>query len=195
MPADTGMGFVVVTHQHPGHTSLLPELLGKCTDLKVVPATDGLRVKPNCVYVGPPDGQLAIVNSFLHRRETSEKREAPRLPIDYFFRSLAEDHKEKAICIILSGTGTDGTLGLKAIKGESGMGWFSRYSRRNILECSAVRWLRDSPTSSYRHQTWRSNLWLTHAGLTWPQVRGICSSRLSGTDAENLHVIAAADRA
>jgi two-component system, chemotaxis family, CheB/CheR fusion protein len=121
MPADTGMGFVVVTHQHPGHTSLLPELLGKCTDLKVVPATDGLRVKPNCGYVGPPDGQLAIVNSFLHLRETSEKREAPRLPIDYFFRSLAEDHKEKAICIILSGTGTDGTLGLKAIKGESGM--------------------------------------------------------------------------
>lgn len=120
MPADTGMGFVVVTHQHPGHTSLLPELLEKCTDLKVVAATDGLKIKPNCVYIGPPGGQLAIVDGVLHRMETG-KAEAPRLPIDYFFRSLAEDQKEKAICIILSGTGTDGTLGLKAIKGESGM--------------------------------------------------------------------------
>jgi len=121
MPADTGMAFVVVTHQHPGHTSLLPELLGKCTALEVVQATDGLKVNANRVYVGPPGGQLAIVDGVLHRVETVDKTEAPRLPIDYFFRSLAEDQKEKAICIILSGTGTDGTLGLKAIKGESGM--------------------------------------------------------------------------
>jgi two-component system, chemotaxis family, CheB/CheR fusion protein len=121
MPADTGMAFVVVTHQHPGHTSLLPELLGKCTALEVVQATDGLKVNANRVYVGPPGGQLAIVDGVLHRVETTDKTEAPRLPIDYFFRSLASDQKDKAICIILSGTGTDGTLGLKAIKGESGM--------------------------------------------------------------------------
>jgi len=121
MPDDTGMAFVVVTHQHPGHTSLLPELLGKSTDLKVVQATDGLKVKPNCVYIGPPGGQLAILEGVLHRVETTGTTDSPKLPIDYFFRSLAEDQKEKAICIILSGTGTDGTLGLKAIKGESGM--------------------------------------------------------------------------
>src|SRR5262245_10178784 len=120
MPADTGMAFVVVTHQHPGHTSLLPELLGRNTDLPVVEARDGQVVEPDYVYVGPPGGHLAIMNGALHRMETG-KQEAPRLPIDYFFRSLANDQKEKAICIILSGTGTDGTLGLKAIKGESGM--------------------------------------------------------------------------
>ncbi|MGE5303065.1 MAG: chemotaxis protein CheB [Alphaproteobacteria bacterium] len=120
MPAQTGMAFVVVTHQHPGHTSLLPELLGRSTKLKVVEARDGLNIEPNHVYVGPPGGHLAIYDGTLHRMETS-KGEAPKLPIDYFFRSLAEDQHERAICIVLSGTGTDGTLGLKAIKGESGM--------------------------------------------------------------------------
>jgi two-component system CheB/CheR fusion protein len=120
MPTNTGMAFVVVTHQHPSHTSMLPELLAKSTDLSVVEATDGLRVEPNHVYVGPPGGQLAILGGVLHRMEMVSK-EAPHLPIDYFFRSLAQDLKERAICIILSGTGTDGTLGLKAIKGESGM--------------------------------------------------------------------------
>jgi len=121
IPAETGMGFVVITHQHPGHTSLLPDLLRKCTDLTIVSATDGLKVKPNCVYIGLPGGQLAMVNGVLHRIETFDKTEAPRLPIDYFFRSLAEDQKDRAICVILSGAGTDGTLGLKAIKGEAGM--------------------------------------------------------------------------
>ena len=120
MPNDTGMAFVVITHQHPGHTSLLPELLGKITHLKVHQAADGLKVEPNHVYVSPPGGHLAILGGKLHRMET-EKKEAPHLPIDYFFRSLAVDQKDKAICIVLSGTGTDGTLGLKAVKGESGM--------------------------------------------------------------------------
>ena len=120
MPADTGMAFVVLTHQHPGHTSLLPELLGKETEMPVVEAADGTTLEPNHVYVGPPGGHLAILNGTLHRMETDEEN-SPRLPIDYFFRSLAEDQQERAICIVLSGTGTDGTLGLKAIKGESGM--------------------------------------------------------------------------
>ena len=120
MPDDTGMAFVVVTHQHPGHTSLLPELLGRSTKLAVDAARDDLKVEPNHVYVGPPGGHLAIYNGTLQRMETG-KWEAPKLPIDYFFRSLAEDQHERAIGIILSGTGTDGTIGLKAIKGESGM--------------------------------------------------------------------------
>ena len=120
MPKNTGMAFVVVTHQHPGHTSLLPELLGKITEMKVVQAADRMQVELNRVYVSPPGGCLAILNGTLHRMEM-ETREAPHLPIDYFLRSLAADQKEKAVCIILSGTGTDGTLGLKAIKGASGM--------------------------------------------------------------------------
>lgn len=120
MPADTGMAFVVITHQLPGHTSLLPELLGKITALKVIQAADGMKVEPNCVYVSPPGGCLAILQGSLHRME-AEKQESPHLPIDYFLRSLAADARDKAICVILSGTGTDGTLGLKAIKGDSGM--------------------------------------------------------------------------
>jgi two-component system CheB/CheR fusion protein len=120
MPSDTGMAFVIVTHQHPGHTSMLPDLLGKETEMPVVEAANGLHVEPNHVYVGPPGGHLAILNGTLQRMETG-KEAAPKLPIDYFFRSLAEDQRERAICIILSGTGTDGTIGLKAIKGESGM--------------------------------------------------------------------------
>jgi two-component system, chemotaxis family, CheB/CheR fusion protein len=119
MPANTGMAFVVVSHLHPGHTSMLPELLGKATRLPVVEASDGLRVKPDHVYVSPAGGHLAILNGILHRMETDSKQ--IHLPIDYFLRSLATDQKEKAVCIILSGTGTDGTLGLKAVKAELGM--------------------------------------------------------------------------
>lgn len=120
MPVDTGMAFVVVTHQHPGHTSLLPEILGKTTRLPVVEARDAQRLQPNHVYLSPPGGTLAVLHGTLHRMEQDAKR-SPHLPIDSFLRSLAADQKEKAICIILSGTGADGTLGLKAIKGESGM--------------------------------------------------------------------------
>ncbi|MCX6926425.1 MAG: PAS domain-containing protein, partial [Verrucomicrobia bacterium] len=117
---DCGMAFVVVTHQHPGHTSLLPELLRKCTRMRVTVAADGLTVEPGCVYMSPPEGYLAILNGTLHLMEPDESGSL-RLPIDYFFRSLAEDQREKAIVIVLSGTGSDGTLGLKAVKGAAGM--------------------------------------------------------------------------
>ena len=120
MPLDTGMALIVVTHQHPGHVSLLPELLGKITAIPVQAVTDGLKVEPNRIYVSPPGGVLSILGGVLHRLD-AQKKESPHLPIDYFLRSLAADQKDRAICIILSGTGTDGTLGLRAIKGESGM--------------------------------------------------------------------------
>ena len=120
LPPDCGLGFVVVTHQHPGHTSLLPELLGKCTRMRVKLAADGTVVEPNTVYLSLPEGYLAILHGTLHIMEPDETG-LLRLPIDYFFRSLADDQKEKAIGIVLSGTGTDGTLGLKAIKGATGM--------------------------------------------------------------------------
>lgn len=120
MPADTGMAFVVVTHLHPTHKSLLPELLGRCTSLPVVEAADGVKVEPNRVYVAPPGSMLAILGARLQRMDLPVAP-APRLPIDYFLRSLADDQGERAICVILSGTGTDGTLGLRAVKGGSGM--------------------------------------------------------------------------
>ncbi len=120
MPADMGMAFVVVTHLHPGHASMLPELLGKTTVLPVLEVRDGMKVEVNRVYVEPPGGQVEIRGGRLHRIDVGIQ-ESPHLPIDHFFRSLADDQKENAICIILSGTGSDGTLGLRAIKGESGM--------------------------------------------------------------------------
>lgn len=119
LPPDTGMAFVIVTHQHPQHHSLLPELLARETKMSVVPASDGTEVKPNHVYVGTPGGYLAIHHGTLQR---IEDQAAPfRLPIDSFFRSLAADQKERAVCIVLSGTGSDGTEGLKAIKGAAGI--------------------------------------------------------------------------
>lgn len=122
MPFDSGISFVIFTHQHPGHKSLLAELLGKHTKMPVVEAIDGIKLEPNCVYVGPPNVNLALLNGSLHVMNTKEDKNARvPLPIDYFFRSLAADQQDRAICIVLSGTGTDGTIGLKAIKEVSGM--------------------------------------------------------------------------
>ena len=120
VPPDCGLAFVVVTHLHPGHVSLLPQLLGKCTRMPVVTATDGVLVEPNTVYMSLPESYLAILHGTLHIMQPDEAG-LLRLPIDYFFRSLAEDQKERAVGIILSGTGTDGTIGLKAIKGAAGL--------------------------------------------------------------------------
>jgi two-component system CheB/CheR fusion protein len=120
MPPSSGMAFVVVSHQHAGHVSLLPSLLSKCTAMPVVEVTDGMEVKANRVYMAPGGTSLAILHGTLHLMERPSQERVP-LPIDYFFRSLAEDQKQRAVGIILSGTGTDGTLGLRAIKAESGL--------------------------------------------------------------------------
>lgn len=120
MPPDSGLAFVVVPHQHPGHVSLLPGLLQKCTRMRIVEVVDNLQVEPNTVYLALAGINLAIFNGTLHLLDI-EPHAGVHLPIDYFFRSLAEDQKHQAIGIVLSGTGSDGTLGLKAIKGESGM--------------------------------------------------------------------------
>lgn len=120
MPPASGMAFVVVSHQHAGHVSLLPGLLGKCTAMPVVEAKDGMKVEPNGVYMAPGGTNLAILHGILHLMEPPAQDRVP-LPIDYFFRSLAEDQKQRAVGIVLSGTGSDGTVGLRAIKAESGM--------------------------------------------------------------------------
>ena len=120
MPPKSGLAFVVVPHQHPGHISLLPGLLQKCTTMRILEVVDNMRVEPNTVYLALAGTNLAIFNGTLHLLDI-EPHTGVHLPIDYFFRSLAEDQKHQAIGIVLSGTGSDGTLGLKAIKGESGM--------------------------------------------------------------------------
>lgn len=120
MPSTSGMAFVLVSHLDPTHVSILPELLKKRTKMKVMQIEDGHKIEPNHVYVIPPNKDLNILNGVLYLMELPLPR-GLNLPIDNFFRSLAKDQGGNAICIILSGTGTDGTLGVKEIKGEIGM--------------------------------------------------------------------------
>jgi two-component system CheB/CheR fusion protein len=116
----TGTAFVVVQHLDPDHKSILIDLIRQYTRMEVVQAKDGAELKPDFVYVIPPNRDLAVDGCRLRLFEPEVPR-GMRLPIDFFLRSLAGELRERAICIILSGTGTDGTLGLKAVKGEGGM--------------------------------------------------------------------------
>ena len=120
MPADTGMAFVLVSHLDPTHKALLAELLQRVTDHEGPSGDDGMKVQPNSVYVIPPNKDMSIMHGTLQLLEPSMPR-GFRMPIDFFFRHLADDQREKSIGIILSGMGTDGTLGLKAIKEKMGM--------------------------------------------------------------------------
>ena len=120
MPADSGIAFVLVSHLDPTHKALLAELLQRVTDMLVIQVTDGMKVLPNSVYVIPPNRDMSIMHGTLQLLEPSMPR-GFRMPIDFFFRHLADDQKEKSIGIILSGMGTDGTLGLKAIKEKKGL--------------------------------------------------------------------------
>jgi two-component system, chemotaxis family, CheB/CheR fusion protein len=122
MPADTepGMAFVLVQHLAPDHKSILTELVRRYTRMQVFEVEDGMKVEPNCAYIIPPGHDMALFNGTLQLLEPSAPR-GHRLPIDFFFRSLAQDQKERAISVVLSGTGSDGTLGVRAIKGEGGM--------------------------------------------------------------------------
>jgi two-component system CheB/CheR fusion protein len=119
-PKNMGMAFVIVQHLDPTHKSLMVQLLGSHTDMPVSEVEDKTKVLPNNVYIIPPNKDMAIFNGVLHLMEPSAAR-GFRKPIDFFFKSLAEDQREKAIGIILSGTGTEGTLGLKDIKGQGGL--------------------------------------------------------------------------
>ena len=118
--ADCGMAFVVVQHLDPAHASLLPELLRRISPMRVTEIENGMAVTANCVYVIPPNKDLAIHRSVLSLLDPAAPR-GLRLPIDFFLRALADDQKEKAIGVILSGMGSDGVLGLGAIKERSGL--------------------------------------------------------------------------
>ncbi len=122
MPFDTAspMAFVLVQHLAPDHKSILSELIGRYTQMKVFEVEDGMIVRPNCAYIIPPGHDMAFFNGSLQLLEQSTVR-GQRLPIDFLFRSLADDQKERSIGIVLSGTASDGTLGVRAIKGEGGM--------------------------------------------------------------------------
>ena len=120
MPPDSNMAFVVIQHLSPQHKSIMASLLEKHTRMSVKEIKDATSLEPNCVYLNPPNKNVAVFNRVLHLMEPV-KTSAINMPIDFFFKSLSEDQHENAIGIILSGTASDGTLGIKAIKGEGGM--------------------------------------------------------------------------
>ena len=120
LPLDTGMGFVLVQHLDPEHESALTQILSRATSLPVCDVTNNQPVQPNHVYIIPPDTNLSIAEGNL-KLQPRPKTRTPHRPIDSFFESLAADHGERAIGVVLSGTASDGTLGLEAIKVEGGI--------------------------------------------------------------------------
>lgn len=122
MPPDVepGMAFVLVQHLAPDHKSILADLIRRYTRMQVFEVVDGMPVQPNCAYIIPPNHDMALMNGALQLLEPGTQR-GLRLSIDFFFRSLADDQRERAIGIVLSGTGSDGALGVRAIKAEGGM--------------------------------------------------------------------------
>lgn len=121
MPSDSGVAFVVVQHLSPDHKSLMVELLSKHTSMAVRRAEDGMSVERNSVYLIPPNHNLRMFHGRLLLSEQQRDLRGINLPIDIFLRSMAEDQGDKAIAIILSGTGSDGTSGIRAIKEGLGM--------------------------------------------------------------------------
>jgi len=120
IPKDNGMAFVVIQHLDPTHVGIMPELLQRISPMKVLQASDRLKINPNCIYVIPPNKSMSMLNGTLYLFDPVETR-GLRLPIDVFLRSLASDRQEKSIGVILSGMGSDGSLGLKAIKEVNGI--------------------------------------------------------------------------
>ncbi len=120
VPEASGMAFVVVQHLDPTHKGVMAELLQRTTAMKVVQVRDRQRVNPDCVYVIPPNRDMSLLHGVLHLFEPTAPR-GLRLPIDFFFRSLAVDRRERSIGVILSGMGADGTAGSRAIKEAVGL--------------------------------------------------------------------------
>ena len=121
MPVDTGMAFIHVQHLDPQHKSMMAELLKSATRMSVREASDGMLIEANCVYIGPPNRDVAIADGAIHLVEQQIEGHRVRLPIDFFFRSLARERGDRAIGVILSGAGGDGALGIRAIKGGGGI--------------------------------------------------------------------------
>lgn len=120
MPPNTGLVLIVVVHLDPAHESLMPELLAKSTALTVEQARDRQPLESDHAYIIPPNRTLTLDQGLIRVREVADRR-GLRGTIDHFFRSLAEGQHDKAVAIVLSGTGTEGTLGAQAVKAEGGM--------------------------------------------------------------------------
>ncbi|HEX6271701.1 MAG TPA: chemotaxis protein CheB, partial [Polyangiaceae bacterium] len=121
LPPDSGMAFVFIQHLDPKQPSLLGEALGRITEMAVSQPEDRTPVEPNHVYVIPPDADIALDQGLLTLVPRTADSRRPHLPIDFFFRSLAAVRGSHAIGVVLSGNASDGTEGLRAIKGENGI--------------------------------------------------------------------------
>ena len=120
VPPASGLAFVIVQHLDPTHECIMAELLQRITPMKVIEVQEHTRIQPDCVYVIPPNRDLSVLRGVLHLLEPAAPR-GLRLPVDFFFQSLAADLKERAVGVILSGMGTDGSYGLRAIKEQAGL--------------------------------------------------------------------------
>jgi two-component system CheB/CheR fusion protein len=120
VPEKCGLTFIVIQHLDPTQKGMLPELLQRVTRMKVLQVKDKMTLKSDCVYVIPPNYSMSILKRILYLFEPIEAR-GLRLPIDFFFHSLADDQKERSIGIILSGMGSDGTSGIRNIKEKNGI--------------------------------------------------------------------------
>ncbi len=116
---NSGMAYIVIQHLDPTHKGMFPELLQRISKMRVFQVKDRMAVKPNCVYVIPPNKTMSIIKGVLHLYKPVEAR-GMRLPIDFFLHSLANDRKERAVGLILSGMGSDGSIGIRAIKENNG---------------------------------------------------------------------------
>jgi len=117
---DSGMAFVLIQHLDPTHESMMAPLLGSHTSMQVLQATDGMTIERDHVYVIPPRAYLSIKDGSL-RLSVPRERHGARMPLDFFLTSLAEEYGARAVCVILSGTGADGSLGLKTVKEKGGL--------------------------------------------------------------------------
>jgi len=120
VPEKSGMAYIVVQHLDPNHKGMLPELLQRISKMQVSQVKDHTVVRPNCIYVIPPNKTMSILKGVLNLHKPVEAR-GQRLPIDFFLSSLAEDRKKLAVGIILSGMGSDGSLGVRVIKEKDGI--------------------------------------------------------------------------
>jgi two-component system CheB/CheR fusion protein len=120
MPKDSGAAFVIIQHVSPNHKSLLPELLAAHTKMRVLHAVDAMHVEPNCVYIIPPNYYLGLRNGTLFLADPAPDY-GRHMPVDFFFRTLADDREHLGVGILFSGMGTDGTFGARAIRGAGGL--------------------------------------------------------------------------
>ncbi|NVO18849.1 MAG: PAS domain-containing protein [Bacteroidetes bacterium] len=120
VPDNSGLAYVVIQHLDPTQKGLLPELLQRISGMKVLQVSDRMQVKPDCIYVIPPNKSMSILKGVLHLFEPVEAR-GLRLPVDFFLCSLAEDLLDRSIAVILSGMGSDGSIGIKSIKEKNGI--------------------------------------------------------------------------